>query len=460
MPKNGLNVSLNSYDDIFSTEETRQEEQREQVQQIPIDELYPFKDHPFKVIDDEVMQRTVESIKQLGVTNPLIARPRPDGGYEIISGHRRQHAAQLARLKTLPVIVRDMSDDAAVLLMVDSNLQREQILPSERAFAYKMKLDALKRQGARSDLTSSQVGMKLQALDIVGQEAGDSRNQVHRFIRLTNLIPELLDMLKEGFYHRPLTVIRPIDIENFLKGMRRDGRSDSYISKARGMLYQIFQKAEANDLVRRNPVRLAEKMRASGTAKRKEAFTTAEVAHLMKVLPDDRMGLSIRLLLGTGMRMQELLALEPQFIEEDGSVIHIRQAVKVVKGTVSIGSPKSKDSIRDIPVPLNVRPCAIKLRDTTDQFIWESPKTGLPCNPTHFRDVFRKSLEEAGDVRLLTPHSCRHTYVSQMQALGVDIQTIQSIVGHADTEMTEHYLHVQESIRQSAIQLFSEAFSA
>ena len=134
--------------------------------------------------------------------------------------------------------------------------------------------------------------------------------------------------------------------------------------------------------------------------------------------------------------------------------------LKVVKGTVSIGSPKSKDSIRDIPVPLNVRPCAIKLRDTTDQFIWESPKTGLPCNPTHFRDVFRKSLEEAGDVRLLTPHSCRHTYVSQMQALGVDIQTIQSIVGHADTEMTEHYLHVQESIRQSAIQLFSEAFSA
>ena len=271
----------------------------------------------------------------------------------------------------------------------------------------------------------------------------------------------LLDcMLKEGFYHRPLTVIRPIDIENFLKGMRRDGRSDSYISKARGMLYQIFQKAEANDLVRRNPVRLAEKMRATGTAKRKEAFTTAEVAHLMKVLPDDRMGLSIRLLLGTGMRMQELLALEPQFIEEDGSVIHIRQAVKVVKGTVSIGSPKSKDSIRDIPVPLNVRPCAIKLRDTTDQFIWESPKTGLPCNPTHFRDVFRKSLEEADDVRLLTPHSCRHTYVSQMQALGVDIQTIQSIVGHADTEMTEHYLHVQESIQQSAIQLFSKAFSA
>ena len=197
MPKNSLNVSLKGADDIFSTEESRQEQQREQVQQIPIGELFPFKNHPFKVLDDESMQRTVESVEQYGVLSPLIARPRPEGGYEIISGHRRQHAAQLAGLDTLPVIVRNMDDDAAVLLMVDSNLQRESILPSERAFAYKMKLEALKNQGARSDLTSSQVGMKLQALDIVGQETGDSRNQVHRFIRLTNLIPELLDMVDE-----------------------------------------------------------------------------------------------------------------------------------------------------------------------------------------------------------------------------------------------------------------------
>ena len=197
MPKNSLNVSLKGADDIFSTEESRQEQQREQVQQIPIGELFPFKNHPFKVLDDESMQRTVESVEQYGVLSPLIARPRPEGGYEIISGHRRQHAAQLAGLDTLPVIVRQMDDDAAVLLMVDSNLQRESILPSERAFAYKMKLEALKNQGARSDLTSSQVGMKLQALDIVGQEAGDSRNQVHRFIRLTSLIPELLDMVDE-----------------------------------------------------------------------------------------------------------------------------------------------------------------------------------------------------------------------------------------------------------------------
>ena len=197
MPKGSLNVSLKGADDIFSTEESRQEQQREQVQQIPIGELFPFKDHPFKVLDDESMQRTVESVEQYGVLSPLIARPRPEGGYEIISGHRRQHAAQLAGLDALPVIVRQMDDDAAVLLMVDSNLQRENILPSERAFAYKMKLEALKNQGARSDLTSSQLGMKLQALDIVGQETGDSRNQVHRFIRLTNLVPELLDMVDE-----------------------------------------------------------------------------------------------------------------------------------------------------------------------------------------------------------------------------------------------------------------------
>ena len=198
MPIDSENLALKGLDDLFSTEENRQEEQREQVQQIPIDALHPFTNHPFKVLDDEAMTRTVESIAQYGVLAPLIARPRPDGdGYEIISGHRRQYAAKLAGLDTLPVIVRQMSDDAAVILMVDSNLQREHILPSERAFAYKMKLDAIKNQGARLDLTSSQVGMKLQALDIVGQEAGDSRNQVHRFIRLTNLIPELLDMVDE-----------------------------------------------------------------------------------------------------------------------------------------------------------------------------------------------------------------------------------------------------------------------
>ena len=197
MPKSNANLALKGLDEMFSTEESRQEQKREQVQQIPIEELFPFKEHPFKVLDDEAMQRTVESVAQYGVLAPLIARPRPEGGYEIISGHRRQHAAELAGLDTLPVIVREMTDDAAVILMVDSNLQRENILPSERAFAYKMKLEALKNQSARLDLTSAQIGRKLEAADIVGQEAGESRNQVRRFIRLTNLIPELLDLVDE-----------------------------------------------------------------------------------------------------------------------------------------------------------------------------------------------------------------------------------------------------------------------
>ena len=197
MPKGSLNVSLKGADDIFSTEESRREQQREQVQQIPIGELFPFKNHPFKVLDDESMQRTVESVEQYGVLSPLIARPRPEGGYEIISGHRRQHAAQLAGLETLPVIVRNMDDDAAVLLMVDSNLQRENILPSDRAFAYKMKLEALKNQGARSDLTSAQIGPKLTSAEKVAEEASDTKSQVKRFIRLTNLVPELLDMVDE-----------------------------------------------------------------------------------------------------------------------------------------------------------------------------------------------------------------------------------------------------------------------
>ena len=197
MPKSGLNVALKGLDDLFSSEETRQEEQREQVQQIPVDELFPFKNHPFKVLDDDAMTRTVESVAQYGVLAPLIARPRPEGGYEIISGHRRKHAAELAHLDTVPVIVRNMEDDAATILMVDSNLQREHISPSERAFAYKMKLDALKNQGARSDLTSRQVVGKLEAADVIGKATDESGRQVQRYVRLTNLIPELLNMVDE-----------------------------------------------------------------------------------------------------------------------------------------------------------------------------------------------------------------------------------------------------------------------
>ena len=200
MPKSGLNVALKGLDDLFSSEETRQEEQREQVQQIPVSELFPFKNHPFKVLDDDAMTRTVESISQFGVLAPLIARPRPEGGYEIISGHRRKHAAELAHLDTVPVIVRNMEDDAATILMVDSNLQREHILPSERAFAYKMKLDAMKHQAGRPPQDNySQFGNNFGKLssEEMAEELGTSKNQIFRFIRLTNLVPELLDMVDE-----------------------------------------------------------------------------------------------------------------------------------------------------------------------------------------------------------------------------------------------------------------------
>ena len=250
MSKNDLNVTLKGIDELlFSTEEQRQEEKREQVQQIPIDELHPFTNHPFKVLDDDSMKQAVESIKQYGVLSPLIARPRPDGdGYEIISGHRRQFAARQAGLETLPVLVREMEDDAATILMIDSNLQREHILPSERAFAYKLKLDAIKHQGARSDLTSSQLGMKLQALDIVGKDAGDSRNQVHRFIRLTNLIPELLNMVDEKMVSfNPaveLSYLLPEQQQEIVKAMD-DTQNAPSVSQAK-RIKELAQKGQFN----------------------------------------------------------------------------------------------------------------------------------------------------------------------------------------------------------------------
>ncbi len=197
MKSSARNIELKSVDDLFATEESRADAQREKVQNIPLGELHSFRNHPFKVKDDAAMQDTVDSVREYGVLVPAIARPDPDGGYELIAGHRRHHASELAGKETMPVIIRDLDDDAATIIMVDSNLQREELLPSERAFAYKMKLEAIRHQGKRQELTSSQVGMKLQTLDIVGQQVGDSRNQVHRFIRLTELIPELLDMVDE-----------------------------------------------------------------------------------------------------------------------------------------------------------------------------------------------------------------------------------------------------------------------
>lgn len=268
-----------------------------------------------------------------------------------------------------------------------------------------------------------------------------------------------LRILKDHFGRRKLSEIKAMDVEQFLRGLRKAGRSDSALTQCRGMLFQIMNKAVANDLIIKNPVAYAEKLR-KGPPKRKEAFTADEVRYLMENLPENKIGWSIRLLLSTGMRTQELLGLEPRHIAKDGSTVTIEQALVRIKGSVAIGTPKSYDSYRTIPVPTMTQYCARLLRDTSDRFIWNSPrKADQPCNPSHFADLFRKTLQSMDDVRVLTPHCCRHTYVSQMQALGVSIETIQSIVGHADLDMTRHYLHVQENIRLEAVDRFSDAFS-
>lgn len=268
-----------------------------------------------------------------------------------------------------------------------------------------------------------------------------------------------LRKLKDAFGHRKLESIKPFDIERYLRSLREEGLSDSYLAKTRAMLYQIYHKAEANDLVRKNPARFAEKMRSTGLRERKDAFTAEEIELLMEHLPEDRVGHGIRLLLGTGMRTQELLGLEKRHISEDGSSIHIEQAVQQVKGTVVVGPPKSRDSYRLIPVPQALWVSAKYLRDhAPGKYIWEVGKPGQPCNPSYFRDKFKVTLTAIEGVRVLTPHSCRHTYVSQLQALGVDLSTIQSLVGHVDTDMTQHYLHVQTPVRLDAAERFSEAF--
>ena len=268
-----------------------------------------------------------------------------------------------------------------------------------------------------------------------------------------------LQILKDYFGRTKIADIRTMHIEAFLRSLRDAGRSNSALAKCRGMLYQIFNMAEVNNYVLKNPVALAKKMKRV-EQNRKEVFSADQVRYLMENLPENKIGWSIRLMLGTGMRTQEVLGLEPRHIKADGSEINIEQAVAMVKGTAVISTPKSSDSIRTIPVPEMVQYCARRLRDTTDKFVWESPKKpGNPCNPSHFRSQYYKALESMENIPALSPHCCRHTFVSQMQALGVDLPTIQNIVGHADIDMTKHYLHVQKPVRDAAAQRFSDAFS-
>lgn len=266
--------------------------------------------------------------------------------------------------------------------------------------------------------------------------------------------------LKSHYGRKLLSEIKAFDIEQYLMKLVRDGRSSSTVAQSRGMLFQIFKMAVANDVLMKNPVAHAEKIRRA-PPKPKEAFTADEVRKLMKELPENQIGWSIRLLLATGMRTQELLALEPRHIAKDGSSINVAQAIVMEKGSPMIGPTKTHTSLRTIPVPETVRYCARNLRDGAEKFIWESKRIeGKPCNPSYFRNQFKETLESIEGVRVLTPHCCRHTYVTQMLALGVDPKTIQALVGHAEIDMTMYYAHAQESSKQAAISRYDEAFSA
>lgn len=266
-----------------------------------------------------------------------------------------------------------------------------------------------------------------------------------------------LRLLDGNFGRWPLVSIKAMDIEDYLFALQEQGYSDSQVTKCRGMLYQIMQKAVANDLIGKNPVQYAEKLRHRGPKRQKDAFNMEEIAQLDRLLPLDKMGLSIRLMLATGIRTQELLALEPEHIEPDGSMLHIVQAVKVARGKPYVGPPKSAASLRDVPVPQNARSYAIQLRGSADgqKYVWQASDNQQPYDPSHFRRKFVGYLQAAG-VRTLTPHCCRHTYISQMQAVGVDISTIQAIVGHTDPDMTRHYLHVQSGVIEDAVAKYNE----
>ena len=268
-----------------------------------------------------------------------------------------------------------------------------------------------------------------------------------------------LRILKYFFGDYKLDEIKPFHVENFIYDMKKEGRSDSGVAQCRGMLYQILDLAVANDLLRKNSVAYAKKSRSTKPPKEKPVFTAEEVKRLMQELPMDRIGLSIRLLLATGIRKEELLGLKRDCIEEDGSEIRIRLAVKRVKGTAVVGDLKNTSSYRNIPIPHNLRPHIAALRNMSTDFIWESPKKkGQPCNPSHFERAFKAALKEIDGMSILTPHCCRHTYVSQMQALGVSMETIQSLCGHAEKSMTQHYLHVQRPVQEVAVESFSNTF--
>ena len=270
----------------------------------------------------------------------------------------------------------------------------------------------------------------------------------------------ILRLLQEYFGSCDIKDVKSSNVELFLRDISDRGYSDKTRGQCRGMLHQIFRQAAADDLIRKNPVEYVPKMRSVNPSKEKDCYTAEETRLLLNGLPNDKMGWSIRLLIGTGMRMQEILALEPRHIAEDGSTIYVEQAVNVVRGRVHIGKPKTAYSERMVAVPENLWRYAIALRETTNKFVWQSPtRKDVPCNPTYFRDKFKEAVSCVEGVRVLTPHCCRHTNVSLMHEIGADMTAVQSNVGHADFKMTNHYLHVQNSRKQAVAHAFSKAFT-
>lgn len=268
-----------------------------------------------------------------------------------------------------------------------------------------------------------------------------------------------LNILLDYFGNQRVDEIKPIHIEVFLKAMVSSGRSSSYTTKLKSMLQQIMRKAEANDLISKNPVGLADKVRNKNITKEREAFTSDEVSLLMKHLPIDKMGVTIRVMLGTGLRTQEVLALAPQHIEESGKMIYVRQAVKVVKGIPEIGCTKSENGVRDIPIPKDIQKYAAKLRGWgSDEFIWANTNTGRVITPGYFRKQFAKTISTVPGVRLLTPYSCRHTYITMLVESGVGIKTVQKLAGHGSTKMSLHYTHVQDDTKEKAVDQVNEIF--
>lgn len=502
MKSSAKKIELASVDDLFSTEESRQDEQLEKIQEIPLSELHPFKDHPFKVKDDDAMIETADSIKKYGVLVPAIARPLPDGGYELVAGHRRRRASELAGKETMPVIVRDLDDDAATIIMVDSNLQRENLLPSERAFAYKMKLEAIKHQGARTDLTSVQVEQKLSARDQVAKEAGErSGIQVMRYVRLTELIPELLDMVDEKkIAFNPayeLSFLKPDEQQMLVETMDYEQATVREIHK---LLRSAFNQAVRWELISRNPVLNATLPKEEH--KERDIWTAETLSKAMEVCDDPILSLALNLAFSCSLRIGEMLGLTwdcidiaPQSIENGSAYIFVNKELQRVtrgalddlsdKGVIKkfppciasthtalvLKEPKTKTSIRRVYLPKTVAYMLVERKKEIDELmdlfgdeyidnnLVFCSSNGRPMESQVINRAFNKLIKENGLPHVVF-HSLRHSSITyKLKLNGGDMKSVQGDSGHAQVKMVaDVYSHIIDEDRCINAQRLEEAF--